>query len=96
MPMDELQKLKPKSFFLGAKAPLGPLQFIKVNEIRKSFKIEGCCWICKNTIYIVRNSNKLHFKDQGVFKFVSCVFKGWFNGVSWVFQGWFMGIFSTF
>ena len=82
--------------FLGAKAPLGPLQFVKVKVKPKSFKIEGCCWICKNTVFIVRNSNKLYAKGQGVFKFVSWVFKGWFKGVLWVFHGCFMGIFLRF
>ena len=77
---------------LGAKAPLRPLQFIK----RKSFKIEGCYCIFKNTVYIVRNSNKLYAKGQGGFKFVSWVFEGGFKGDSWVFQWCFMGIFSTF
>ena len=81
---------------LGAKAHLRPLQFIK----RKSFKIEGCYCIFKNTVYIVRNSNKLYAKGQGGFKFVSWVFKGWFKGVSgisWVFYGYFstfLGVFA--
>ena len=62
----------------------------------KKFKIEECCWICKNTVYNVRNNNKLYAKGKGVFKFLWWVFKGWFKGVSWVFKGCFMGIFSTF
>ena len=86
--------------FLGAKAPLGPLQFVKVKlkvkVKQKSFKIEGCCRLCKNTAYIVRNSNKLYAKGQGGCKFVSWVFKGWFKGVSWVFQGCFEGISRLF
>ena len=40
-----------RASFLGAKASRGPLQFVKVTQ--KSFKIEGNCWICKNTVYIV-------------------------------------------
>ena len=84
--------------FLGAKAPLGLLQFVKVKvkDKPKSSKIEGCCWICKNTVFIARNSNKLYAKGQGVFKFVSWMFKGWVKGVSGVFHGCFMGFFSMF
>ena len=81
------------SSFLGAKAPLGPLQSWSQT---KKFKIEECCWICKNTVYNVRNNNKLYAKGKGVFKFLWWVFKGWFKGVSWVFKGCFMGIFSMF
>ena len=80
--------------FLGAKAPLGPLQFVKVKvKVKpKSFKIEGCCWICKNTVFIVRNSNELYAKGQGVFEFVSWVFKGG----SRVFHGYFLGVLWVF
>ena len=81
--------------FLGAKAPLGPLQFVKVKvkDKPKSSKIEGCCWICKNTVFIARNSNKLYAKGQGVFKFVSY---GCSKGGPRVFQGYFMGVLWDF
>ena len=41
----EPKVLKLGESFLGAKAPLGPLQFVKVKvKVKpKSFKIEGCC-----------------------------------------------------
>ena len=86
-------------FFLGAKAPLGLLQFVK--DKPKSSKIEGCCWICKNTVFIARNSNKFYAKGQGgiqvCFMDVQRVGQGCFRGISWVFYGifsMFLGVFS--
>ena len=75
--------------FLGAKAPLGPLQFVKVKDKRKSFKIEYVAGLARKLMLLF---NILTSCIERVSKVVSWVFNGCFKGVSIVLIGCYKGV----
>ena len=84
--------------FLGAKAPLGPLQFVKVKvKVKpKSFKIEGFARILFLLLETVTSCMPRAKGYSSLFHGCSRVVQGCFMGISWVFYGYFSAFLGVF
>ena len=82
--------------FLGAKAPLGPLQFVKVKVKPKSFKIEGFARILFLLLETVTSCMPRAKGYSSLFHGCSRVVQGCFMGISWVFYGCFSAFLGVF